>query len=788
MKSFSKFLSRNKLYTAIEASGLVVSIAFVILIGNYVWQQYSIAYENPTGDRIYGIGNGDYIGLSWWDKHELESKIPEVELACRIGGIADASVKTGDNVVLCETAYVDVGFFELFPQYKLNEGDIGEFALNGRCMVSQSFADANFGGNATGRKISVESYIDTGEYEICGVYSDFDHTMMRPCDILLNAEYDPFSKMSPPFKSIGNYITLIKVREGVERTTVAQKVYDVCRPNYDSWISDFPIYTLPEVYFHNQQYFFRRGDKRMLGMLTVVVLLLLVSAVFNYENLNLALSGRRAKEMATRRLLGASKRSIICRFIAESVAFTAVCFALAVLLAYALLPFVDRLLSGVSTADSYEASQYLTMRIEWSAVVVAAYIATILLLGTVAGIAPALFASRFQPIDIVRGTFRRQTKMRFAKFFILFQNVISVVLIALALVMEVQMHHMMTRPLHARTENVFLIRFFSRDYGEAAPLADRLQRIPGVGRTGYGTGYAGMINMGTYLNSPDGTRASFQLIIADETYFDIMSPEILEDRRAPASNTVWMSESLAGELALTDSVEMYYGSRVQMNGVLSEHFGGIYADIPTAEASTDEIITNSVILVSRREDICYGQGLLVEVTGDRKETAAAIRKAYAEYSEERNGIYVAPDRIGFIDDIISGMLTQVRTAMRLVEMFMLLSVMISLLGLIAMSAYFSGENTKSIAIRKVFGSNVRREILRTVSDYMVMVAVAAAIGIPVAVYLAGEYLSRFAYRIGNYGWIFAAAAALSMAIAFLSVFWQVLRAARTNPADELKKE
>lgn len=791
MKSFLKFLSRNKLYTAVEAAGLIVSIAFVILIGNYIWQQYSSAYENPIGNRIYGIGKADFLGLSWWDKYELEQKIPEAEAVCRIGGNGEVTVTIGENKVLSQASYLDANFTELFPYLELTEGNIAEFAMQGRCLVSQSFANTHFDGDAVGRQMQIVIYMETPqELTVCGVYPDLDNTMMQPSDILLNAEYDPLQMRSRPFGSIGSYLTLIKVREGVERDVIARKVHETCRPNYnEEWIPEFKIYSLPEIYFHSEQWYFRRGDKQMLGMLTVVVLLLLVSAIFNYENLNLALSGRRAKEMATRRLLGASKLSVAGRFIAESVAFTAVCFALATVLAYALLPMVDNLVAGASIEDIYTASLYLHMRIRWSAGIVAVCIVMILLLGFVAGIAPAIFASRFKPIDIVRGTFRRRTKMTFSKLFIIFQNTVSVVLVALALVMEVQMHHMMTRPLNARSEGVFCIQFLSNTYEDVAPLVDRLQRIPGVGRIGYGTGYAGRINMVTYLATPNGIpSATFSLLLADEDYFDIMGLHILERRDAPASNTMWMSESMAREVGLTDSLEMFYGRQVQFNGIQGEYFGGIYADIPTRSASAADIMTNSAIVVSRREEIKFGQGLIMEVTGNRKETVDAIKKAYAEYNKEHNGVYVPPFRMGFIDDILSDSLTRVRAAMRLLEMFMLLSVVISLLGLVAMSTYFSGENTKSIAIRKVFGSNVSRELWRTVSGYMLLVAAAVAIGIPTAVWLAEKYLQQFAYRIENYRWIFVVAAAVSVTAAFLSVLWQVLSAARTNPAKELKKE
>ena len=158
------------------------------------------------------------------------------------------------------------------------------------------------------------------------------------------------------------------------------------------------------------------------------------------------------------------------------------------------------------------------------------------------------------------------------------------------------------------------------------------------------------------------------------------------------------------------------------------------------------------------------------------------------YSEEKNGTYVEPAQNGYIMDVVNLQLVPVKMALRLVELFMILSVLIALLGLLAMSAYYSGENTKGIAVRKVFGSDVSRETWRTVKDYMLLVGIAVVIGIPVAVWMAGRYLSRYAYRIDGYWWIFVLAAVIAVAIAFGSVLWQTLKAAKTNPAVELKKE
>ena len=131
---------------------------------------------------------------------------------------------------------------------------------------------------------------------------------------------------------------------------------------------------------------------------------------------------------------------------------------------------------------------------------------------------------------------------------------------------------------------------------------------------------------------------------------------------------------------------------------------------------------------------------------------------------------------------------QTRNLVSLIELFMLLSTLVSLLGLVAMSAYYAGMQTRDIAVRKVFGGTVSSETRRSVREYLVLVAIAILIGVPVAVFLAERYLRQFWYRIEGYGWVFVVAALIALLISFLAVLWQTLRAARTNPATELKKE
>ena len=790
MKSYLKFLSRNKLYTAIEAVGLVISIAFVILIGNYVWQQYSIAHENPIGDRVYAVGNDQYVALSWWDKAEFDAKIPEAEAVCRVSS-RDMVITIGESKVQGIMIQVDPEFFEIFPNYQLLEGNLEEYGLKGHCLISESFARKHFTGSPIGKQLSMENYFAGEEtFTVCGVYKDFSGTMMPPSDILSNPEYDAAysSGRIHPFSTIGQYVTLIKVKEGTDREALAKKVEDICKEHYDSnFVKSTPIYTVPELYFNPEQWIFHRGNKSVLQMLLVVVLLLLASAIFNYVNLSLALSGKRAKEMATRRLLGAPQGSIIWKYIGESILFTAVCFALALLLSWALLPIMNELLLNVTT-DTGNTWMYIPVTLGLSAGTVAAYALAIVLIGALAGIAPALFASRFAPIDIVRGTFRRRSKMMFSKVFIVFQNTVSVILIAMAILMEAQLGHMMHRPLNARSEGLYSLGFYARDYSEVEPLVDRLNRIPEVKRVAFGRGFPGQMNMELGFKAPDGTHHQTQVIACTPEYFEMLGLKVVKDFGTPRENSVWMSQSLANEIELSDTTMTYYAGKFQVNGINTEYVGGVFEDIPTSDATASDPTTNSAIIMAPAQSILYGNGLMIEVEGDKRTADKAIMEAYAAYSEEKNGTYVEPGQNGYIMDVINRQLLPVKMALRLVELFMVLSVLIALLGLLAMSAYYSGENTKSIAVRKVFGSDVLRETRRTVKDYMVLVGIACIIGIPVSVWMAGKYLSRYTYRIENYWWIFVLAVVLTFAMAFGSVLWQTLKAAKTNPATELKKE
>ena len=793
MKSYLKFLSRNKLYTAIEAVGLAVSLAFVILIGSYVVQQYEVAHESPQWKRTFVLGTDEFLGLTYWDKEELELNIPEVEAATHVTMLWQPLIREGDQLLQCAGIETDADFFKVFPQYRLVEGNAGDFVGKDDVLISESLARrlSKDGGSLIGSVINV----DESNRTVKGIFADFDGTYFMPCDIITHISGTWAAGQERNFGSIGNYTTWFLAREDADPGDVRAKVKALLHKNYDPvWSAEkvdaWKAYRMDEAFFAtgNSNGLTRQGNARMLRLLTIVVLLLLLSAIFNYVNLSLALTGKRSKEMATRRLLGAGKTGILWKYVGESVAFTAVCFAAALLLAYLLAPIMNRLLS---TGDpemvglGFDTSVGLSFMMTPGYIL--AYVAGILILGVVNGLLPAIVASRYLPIDVIKGTLRRRNKMVLSKVFIVVQNVLSVFLSALALVMEVQMRHMLTRPMHAATENLYYIEYSARDYGMMKLFKDKVEQLPFVTKVGVGRGIPGLINMTMGVKVDEDHHVDMPIILCDSCYFQLLGLEVEEDFGHPLTHSLWMSRSAFNAAAVSDTSTLF-PRRINMNGAQPEFIGGVVTDFPARPASEDNLNPNGSVIVTRAEELRYANSLLIGTIGEDKSYDEAIRQAYREYRMETSGVEEPAWRYGFLRDINKKILAPVQKTLRLVELFALLAVLISLMGLLAMSTYFADENTRQIAVRKVFGADVSSETWRNVRSYMVLTGIACVIGIPLAVWAASVYLERFAYRIEGYGWVFAVAAFISLVIAFGTVLWQTLKAARTQPARELKKE
>ena len=761
MKSYLKFLSRNKLYTAIEAVGLAVSLAFVIIIGSYVWQQYTVTWEHPDRERIYVPGLPDSPGLTYGFP-DVVGQIPEIEAVARL---CLPAITNSENEVFYAAA-TDPSFFGMFPEYDFVEGSADALTSPANVIISEYFARKR---NLTlGDALSLNG----SEYTVSAIFREVHETVFQNYEFFLAA--DVFKDRWQPFDNFGSVITFLKVRPNTNREVLYSKVEDVCKKVYPdmyghSFFEKLDLFRFDELFFRETDLQFKHGDIKTIRILLLAGLLLLLSAIFNYVNLSVALTGKRAKEMAVRQLNGASKNSIIGKYIGESIMFTAFCFGVGLLLAVAFCPMINRLLNNPD----------IPIRVAWSPGYVFAYLLIIIIVGAVTGMIPAAIASKYNSLEVMKGDLRRKNKMVFSKVFIVLQNALTVILIALAITMEAQMQKTQTRPYHCNMADKFYLMYFTHD--DDAALRDALEKLPCVKRIGRSRGVPGFNPGGQYSTTRDGKDIMYRFFQMDSIAFQMFDFEILKDYNAPLFGSVWFSDVSFAASGFDD--EYHDVSALSRRTRGCNQLAGVFKAFPTNVSNIGKE-EYAIISVVRPEDILMG-GYVMEVVGDRKEAFSKIMGAYEDWAKEREVYLNSPF---WMDDYIAETWRPARNNMRLVEIFMFLSIIISLLGLVAMSTYYSDEKSRDIAVRKVFGGSVNTEAWRTIREYMVMVGIACVIGIPIAVYAAQEYLKDYIYQLEGYWWIFVVAVLLTGLIAFVSVIWQVMKAAKTNPAVELKKE
>ena len=777
MKSYLKFLSRHKLFTAIEAAGLVVSLAFVIIIGSYVIRQFEVRYENPNWRDIYTFamteeGAPDYLGLTYSFTAAIQEAAPEVELAGALSSV-DYILTTDKGKVQERIVTADPAFFALFPNLTFVEGGPEVLEDAGNMIISEEYA------RKSGLQMGDTWDVVGDSFVVAAIMKDWKSTLFEYTDVVLPID-GSFRTFDDPDDQFGSVCTYVKLRPGADRATFEAKAEAVCKSRYDvygtSFLQGIRVYRLDELLFGDVRTgstdrHISHSDKRMLDLLLVAVLLLLVSAVLNYINLNMALSGKRAREMATRRLVGASQAAIFGRRILESTLFTLVCFAFAVLLALWWTPGMNRLLGDPDIA----------IRIEFTPKYIAIFLALVLAVGLIAGLLPALLSSRWRPIDVVRGSFRAHSKMTFSKVFIVLQHVLSVFLVALTLVMEAQFSRSLHRPTHANLADKYFLQTASEGLES---LRSALEAIPAVSRIGLAYRCPGMSVGGQYSLTEDGRDILYRVFDMDADAFEMYGFEKLSDYGAPVNNTVWFGESAFAATGFSDEAHDIRVLRERM--AHCENVGGVIRDFPV---SLDNVGEGEHLIVHVEDVRSHYQllyGFLMEIVGDRKAAREQIAEVYDSWKKD-NIVYFEIAN-GYITDFYETALRPARNNMRLMEVFMALALLLSLMDLVAMSAYYADERSRDIAVRKVFGGSVETEAWRSIRSYMGLVAIACVIGIPFAVYAAQEYIKSFIYRLEGYGWIFVVAVALTLLISFLAVLWQTLKAARTNPAVELKKE
>ena len=774
MKSFWNFLKKNKIYGAINLVGLTVSMAFVLLLAVYIQRQLSTDSFQQNADRIYVVANDESVDMGYWlDKH-LKAQFPEIEKGCCVANFAGAAPYTIDGEMVYGSAMTaDSTFFDIFS-YDLVAGNKSDWNVSwDRCMVSQEFANAHFGDKDPVGQVIIFNWDQEIPLTVCGIYKDFGNSILKAPDVLMRGEMMPKTNTAhnEHMSNAGGGICFLMTYPGADLLAKKGEMLDWMEENF--WIYKYRydkvrIIPLKDMYFledGNQDWTetIQFGNRSFVNLLLAMCLLLLAFAVLNYINMTTALTGFRAKEMATRRLVGADKRSIFLKVISESTLICGMSMLLAILLAEALSPLASQIL---------EYQVYIFKAI--TPVNVLLVLGFIVVLGILSGIVPALLIQQAQPIEIVRGTLRLKTKTVYSKVIIIAQNVVSVVMLVSALTMGLQIRHMITADLGYNTKDILVVDNAYGSVAQLRPLLDRFRAEPCVEEVGMGNGIPlGGTNNET-VEIADDHWVSFQQIQGDDAYFSILG---LKQKQDNHSKGWWLNEYAFKQIGINESAQEF--TAIHHEGAVV--IGGVYYDFkirPLEATQSAALIMNW----GEAPEDQYPWTLLVKTSGNQHDAIKRVEAIAAE---------VFPDRLfeaHYIEEMIADGFADESRVLKIVLIFTLLSILVSALGLFAMSSYYMQQEIRSVSVKKVFGADYSGVLKELVLSFMKMVGIAFVIGVPIAWFIMSRWLSGYGHRIDLHWWIFVLAGLAVAFIAAISVLYQSIKTARTNPAEALKKE
>lgn len=796
MKYFFRFLKNNPLYAVINVVGLALSLMFVILIGDYTYRQFSIDKWHKNHERIYVLGteNGNSL-LSWPDcAHSLKDRYPEVEDVCCVymhnGKIKhedrvyeEAQGDNAGNIMLA-----DSNFFRFFD-FKMIDGD-RETALDSpeKCVVTESLAKALFpDGNALGQPLQIEGtrYVfvsdDNGDpydsslvYTVSGVIKDLDKTVfLNETAVIANFERAPqvlgYRLRNDLMASgpLGSTLSFLMLRPGASLEDKIEDLTSYC-------IESIPVFNfygnrkaaiipLDDLMFapQNTGAGLQTGDKSLLGILLAVVLAILMFAVTNYINLTVANTGFRAKEMATRRLLGSDGLGISLELIGESTLMVFISFIIGGALA---------LLLEDKMAVLFKGKIDILKDINFSTVTVS--LVFIILTGVISGIMPSVSLSRYKPIDVVKGSFRYHSKMVLSRIFIILQNVITMTMMTATLTILLQMNHLVNAPLGYNTENIYRV---SSDNPEVLRNALKSQPfIQGIGSFS-GTSLDGNYRSMSTRKDKDNNNLLVYLTTWDKEFIDIMGINLVKDNHL-SGDVKYINEELAGKLSLGDGeseVTWGDGKVMQVAGIFSNfHMTNIldpYQPFMITVKDTDEIEDPNFMVKTNGDPLAWKKlcDLVKEVDGSTEDIDWKVQS---------------------IESSVKASLTEEKNTMRVVGIFTGVAVLISVLGFIGMSLFFIRQRRKEIGVRRIMGSTTNEVLSLLLTKFCAPLLVSFIFAVPLSWFVMGKWLESFSYRIGLSPWIFIASGAVSLLIAVVSIFFQTLHAAHSNPADAIRAE
>ena len=786
-------------FVTINVSGLAIGLACTIMIGLFTISELSFDKHHENAERIMRVVRvSNFTEIESRDPITpaplgpmLQANFPEVENYFRLfKRTNEIELRVGDVTTLQSDVYdADASMLDILTVNAAGPWVDTPLRQAFHMMVSASMADRLFGGrDVVGRTVRVQGE----EYVIDGVYADFPPTShFRPAVLL---SFETMIQQRPGAVShMGNnwFHTYLLLAPGVAKEAVDAKIPGaieaVAGPEVAAKLGFF-MQPMLDIHLHSRMEYELdvNGSVETLFILGLIALFILVLAVVNFINLSTARSARRAREVGVRKAVGAHRNQVVSQFLGETLVLSFLSMTLSLLLVVAFAPVFSEL-SG----------RALDLSLLTRPVVVLGMLGFVTIVGLVAGSYPALVLSRFNPVQVLKGsavTPGSAGNPLFRRGLVVFQFAVSIILIIGTLIVDRQLTFLRGQPLGFDQEQMLVTRLRTPEMHRSGDrLLTEFERVPGVSAvTGasslLGSGMSGVLIMPEGVErGVDGVTISMLAVRSD--FIDVMGVDLVSGRnfdpdrptdleqayiinRQAAEWMGWSADEAVGKVITWPSGMDGSTPPVregQVIGVMDDfHFASLHSSveplmiIPADDTPTylmTRIGTSDVFTTMRQLEAAWG----TVFPGD------AFDSFFLD--EHFNSLYASEER-----------------SARLFRVFSLLALALAGLGLLGLASHTTSRRVREIGIRKVMGASSTGILRMLLTEFVGLVAVSFVVAAPLAWYIMEGWLANFPYRVGTDPAVYVAAALAVLVLTGVTVGYHALRAAWSDPVDAIRTE
>ncbi len=808
-------LTKHKVYSVINIFGLAVGIACCVLIGLYVQNEWSYDEFHSNSDRLYrtwvheDYGNNEIYFNSVTPivlKPTLQENIPEVESVSRFHNFNNLVKKPDDSEAQSETlSMVDPSFFSMFDFPLLKGNTETVFSNPGSVVITKETAERYFGdSNALQKTMSIRIGENFEEFTVTGVIENPPNNSSIQFQFLI-----PFSNSSSMYSERAHTSwfnvspeTYVFLQEGTEAASLDSKLkammQGVLGDRYSESNYTVGLQPITDIHLNTQipTGIAPVSDPTYSYILGAIALLILLIACVNFMTLSISRSTSRAKEVGIRKTIGAIRQHLMYQFWGEALLMTVLAFAFGIFMAEMLLPYFNAL-SGKSLQLAFSVDAVLFMT------------GATVLISLISGIYPALILSGFKPVEVLKGRLNLSAdKNLFRQSMVVFQFTLSIALIAGTLIINDQLDYVRSKDLGFEKDQIVVLNTdiqpgpnnpMMKVIEQSNQVTDRIRSEVGSNSDIAGVSMAVYtpVQQGGWINADfresDGRKRDFNFNIVDHQFLDTYQIDIVDGRDFSEANTSDARRAIIVNQALVHDYgwENPIGQRLpglnfedhEIIGVVENfHYMSLHTEVePLVLAINPSIPFSGIDNIGFTASPSPRISLRIS-SGDIPATMDFLEKTWG------STVSGAPFNYTFVDQAVDNQYRQEEQLSEIVMFGSGLAIVIACLGLFGLASLMIVRRTKEIGVRKVLGASSSNIVMLVNKEFTKLVAIAFVIASPIAWYGMQQWLQDFAYRIEIGIGVFLLSGLIALAIAWITVSYQSIKATLINPVDSLRSE